>query len=81
MENYIRPGSHYDHLDFDAVWNSSKIIHPYGRQRGMIDIGLVETFNGMKSHPADDRIIKEAGLTEDEYRTRVMETRRAATAA
>jgi hypothetical protein len=34
----------------------------------MLDLGLVKTFNGMKAHPSDDKIIKEAGLTIEEYK-------------
>lgn len=72
VENYVRPGAHYDHLDFDNVWSSSKIKnHPFGRQKPMLELGLVKTFNGMKSHPSDDKIIKEAGLTVAEYKKKV----------
>jgi hypothetical protein len=72
IENYVRPGSHYDHLDFDAVWNSSIIKdHPFGRQKAMLDLGIVKTFNGMKSHPSDDAILKQAGLTAQEYKEKV----------
>jgi hypothetical protein len=69
VENYIRPGAHYDSLDFDTVFSSCKITdHPFGRQKAMLDLGLVKTFNGMKAHPSDDKIIKEAGLTIEEYK-------------
>lgn len=69
VENYIRPGSDYDHLCFDNVWSSCKIKdHPYGRQKAMLDLGIVETFNGMKSHPSDDTILKQAGYTVDKYK-------------
>lgn len=72
IENYVKPGSDYDHLDFDGVWNSSNIKdHPYGRQKAMLDLGIVQTFNGMKNHPSDDRILKEAGLSVEEYKERV----------
>jgi hypothetical protein len=74
VENYIRPGNDYDHLDFDSIWNSSNIEdHPYGRQKAMLDLGLVETFNGMKNHPSDDKVIKEAGITSTEYKQKVKE--------
>lgn len=74
VENYVKPGADYDHLDFDNLWSSCKIKdHPYGRQRAMLDLGLVKTFNGMTSHPSDDTVIKQAGITEDEYRKRVNE--------
>ena len=69
VENYIRPGAHYDHLDFDGVWSSCRIKdHPFGRQRAMLDLGLVKTFNGMSAHPSDDKILREAGLTVDKYK-------------
>lgn len=69
VENYVRPGAHYDHLDFDNLWSSSKIKdHPYGRQKAMLDLGLIKSFNGMKAHPSDDKIIKEAGVTVEQYK-------------
>ena len=67
LENYIRPGDDYNHLNMDEIWNSSKFIHPYGRQRAMLELGLVKTFNGIKSHPSDDKIIKEANISPKEY--------------
>ena len=72
VENYVRPGAAYDHLDFDGVWSSCKIKdHPYGRQKAMLDLGIVKTFNGMKSHPSDDVILKQAGLNVDQYKQMV----------
>jgi hypothetical protein len=69
VENYVRPGADYDHLDYDKVWSSCKIKdHPFGRQKAMLDLGLVKTFNGMKAHPSDDAIIKQAGLTVEQYK-------------
>jgi hypothetical protein len=74
IENYLRPGADYNHIDMDKVWNSSSILdHPYGRQKAMLDLGLVETFNGITHHPSDDKIIAEAGITVDEYKNRVNE--------
>jgi len=68
IENYIRPGADYADLDMDSVWNSSSIKdHPYGRQKAMLDFGLIKTFNGIKNHPSDDTILKEAGMTVEEY--------------
>ena len=37
----------------------------------MLDLGIVKTFNGMKAHPSDDKIIREAGLTIEEYKKMV----------
>jgi len=72
IENYLRPGKDYNHVDMDAVWNSSTIKdHPFGRQKAMLDLGIVKTFNGMTSHPSDDKILVEAGLTVDQYKEMV----------
>ena len=69
VENYVRPGADYDHLDFDNVWSSCKIKdHPFGRQQAMLKLGLVKSFNGMKAHPSDDAVIKQAGLTVEQYK-------------
>ena len=69
VENYIRPGADYNHLDFDTVWSSCKIKdHPYGRQKAMLDLGLVKTFNNIKAHPSDDTVIKAAGVTVEQYK-------------
>jgi hypothetical protein len=69
VENYVKPGTDYNHLDFDNVWSSCKIKdHPYGRQRAMLDLGLLKTFNLMTSHPSDDLIIKNAGITVEQYK-------------
>lgn len=74
IENYVKPGSDYDHLDFDHVWNSSSIKdHPYGRQKAMLDLGLVPSFNGMKEHPSDDKVIKSLLITEEQYKEKVKE--------
>jgi hypothetical protein len=74
IENYIRPGKDYERLDFDKVWNSSVIKdHPFGRQRAMLDLGLVVTFNDLKHHPSDNKVLCDANLTEEEYKHRVNE--------
>lgn len=74
VENYIRPGNDYDHLDLDRVWSSCKIKdHPFGRQRAMLDLGLVKTFNGMSAHPSDDYIIKQQGITPETYKKMIRE--------
>lgn len=72
VENYVRPGAHYDHLDFDEIWSSCKIKdHPFGRQKAMLDLGIVKTFNGMTSHPSDDTILRSVGMNVDEYKSKV----------
>ena len=72
IENYLRPGADYGHINMDTLWNSSSINdHPFGRQKAMLDLGLIETFNGMTSFPSDDKIIAAAGLTIEEYKNMV----------
>lgn len=72
VENYIRPGAHYNHLCFDSIWSSCKIKdHPFGRQKAMLDLGLVDTYNGMTHHPSDDAILKKNGLTIEKYKEMV----------
>lgn len=72
VENYVRPGAAYDHLDFDNLWSSCGIKdHPYGRQKYMLELGLVKTFNGMRSHPSDDTVLKQAGWTVKQYKDAV----------
>jgi len=74
IENYVKPGADYRHLDYDNVWNSSNIIdHPYGRQKAMLDLGLVFTFKDMTDHPSDNKIIGAAGLTPEQYKQMVKE--------
>ena len=69
VENYIRPGRDYDHLDFDNIWSSCTIKdHPFGRQKAMIDLGLVKTFKGITKHPSDDAILKLNNLTVVKYK-------------
>lgn len=67
VENYCRPGDDYGHLDLDNVFNTSPIIHPYGRQKAMLDLGLVKTFNSIKHHPTGDSVIAAAGIKPHEY--------------
>jgi len=68
VENYVRPGSHYDHVDRDAVWSSCSIKdHPRGRQKAMLDLGLVESFNTLKYHPSDLKVLEINNLSIGEY--------------
>jgi hypothetical protein len=72
IENYVKPGADYDHLDLDNVWNSSGIKdHPYGRQKAMLELGLVPTFNHMDHHPSDDKVLKQIGMTVQDYKEKV----------
>lgn len=67
QENYINIADAYKDLDLDKIFSSAEIVeHPYGRQKIMLDLGLVKSFNGMK-HPTGPKIIKAANLTELEY--------------
>lgn len=68
IENYIDPRQDYGHLDLDEVWSSSQILdHPHGRQRKMLEMGLVESFNSLGYDPTHDAVLKHSGLTEDQY--------------
>jgi len=72
IENYVRPGQDYDHLDFDHVWNSSNIKdHPFGRQKAMLELNLIPSFNGIKDHPSDDKILKAVNLSPEQYKEKV----------
>jgi hypothetical protein len=74
VENYVKPGHDYDHLDRDTLWSSCPIKdHPFGRQRAMLELGMVKTFNDYKDHPTGDRVIQQAGLTIEEYKRKVKE--------
>lgn len=76
VENYSRPGDDYEHLDLDAVWNSSSIDdHPRGRQRKMLELGLIDSFNGLPYHPSDLKVLEAVSLTADQYRDMVAATR------
>ena len=69
IENYVRPGADYADVNMDTLWNSSSIKdHPYGRQKAMLDLGLVETFNGIKNHPSDDAVLKTANISLEDYK-------------
>jgi len=72
VENYIRPGADYSHLDYDKIWSSSEIKdHPRGRQKAMLDLGLVETFNGITAHPSDLKVLNENNIGVEEYQSMV----------
>jgi hypothetical protein len=72
IENYVRPGHDYNHLDRDKIWNSSTIIdHPYGRQKAMLEHGLIKSFNELSVHPSDDHVLKLAGMSKGEYLLKV----------
>jgi len=39
----------------------------------MLDLGLVPSFNGIKEHPSDDKVLKSLNLTEEQYKQKVKE--------
>lgn len=72
VENYIRPGHDYDHLDRDLIWNSSNIEdHPYGRQKPMLELGLIDSFNELSNHPSDDYVLSQNEMTVEQYKQRI----------
>lgn len=74
VENYVRPGDAYGHLDRDEVFSSHDIAdHPYGRQKPMLELGLIDSFNSLTIHPSDDYILRQAGWTVEQYREAVKE--------
>lgn len=74
VENYVKPGADYDHLDRDTLWSSSPIgDHPFGRQEPMLRLGLITSFNNLDHHPTGDWVIKQHGWTPEKYRERVRE--------
>jgi len=71
-ENYIKPGADYDYLDRDRIWSSCPIKdHPFGRQKAMLELGLVKSFNDTSFHPTGDTVIKSQNMTIEEYKARV----------
>lgn len=73
VENYVDTRHDYGHVCLDTTWSSHRIHdHPFGRQKYMLEMGLVDTFNG-RSHPSDDFILKASGISVDEYSRRVHE--------
>lgn len=69
IENYIRPGGDYDHIDRDKVWSSHRIKdHPFGRQKPMLKLGLIKSFNDLSNHPSDDYVLRNAGMSVSEYK-------------
>lgn len=72
VENYIRPGEAYGHLDLDTIWNNGLIKdHPYGRQKGMLELGLLDSFNNLDGHPSDNKILELAGLDVTTYKNKL----------
>ena len=69
VENYIKPGSDYEHLDRDKVWSSCRIKdHPKGRQKYMLKLKLVDSFNNMSEHPSDYKVLDMNNMTVQDYK-------------
>ena len=69
VENYIKPGSDYEHLDRDKVWSSCRIKdHPKGRQKHMLKLKLVDSFNNMSDHPSDYKVLDMNNMTVQDYK-------------
>lgn len=69
VENYVRPGAAYNHLNRDTLWSSHRIHdHPYGRQKPMLELGLIKSFNDLDVHPSDDYVISRAGVPVEKYK-------------
>jgi hypothetical protein len=69
VENYIKPGSDYEHLDRDKVWSSCRIKdHPKGRQKHMLKLKLVDSFNNMSEHPSDYKVLDMNNMTVQDYK-------------
>ena len=76
VENYLKPGEHYEHLDRDTIWNSSSIDdHPRGRQYMMLELGLIDSFNNLNKHPSDYYILEQNGISAEEYQQRINQFR------
>lgn len=77
LENYVPRSTMktYDHLDLDSVFNSCKIQdHPKGRQKMMLTLGVVDTFNDRKP-TADYAVLERAGMSAAEYIERARRAR------
>lgn len=72
LENYVAHsrGNDYDHIDRDAVFSNPKVIkyHPHGRQKAMLDLGLVFTFNDYKVKARGDAVLKANHLSIKQYK-------------
>lgn len=72
IENYARPGHDYNHVDRDLIFSSCKIKnHPFGRQKAMLDLNLIKSFNDLKNHPRDNYIINQSNISVEQYKEMV----------
>ena len=71
VENYINPKMDYSHLCLDSIWSSHTILdHPFGRQKKMLELNFIDTFNG-KPHPSNDKVLNDAGVTIQQYKNMI----------
>jgi predicted RNA methylase len=69
VENYVRPGADYNHVDRDQIFSSCKILdHPFGRQKAMLDLKLIDSFNRLTAHPSDDYVLKIHNMSVEQYK-------------
>jgi hypothetical protein len=72
VENYIRPGADYNHLNRDEIWSSCRIKdHPFGRQKAMLDLNLIDSFNNLNFHPSDSYILDMNSMSVKDYKEKV----------
>ena len=58
----------------DAIWSSCKIVdHPFGRQKAMLSLGLIDSFNRINCHPADSYVLDMHGISVKDYKQKVKE--------
>ena len=70
IENHIdiTKHGHYKHLDLDKVFSNHTVIdYPRGRQKPMLELGVIDTFNGA-GVVTGLKVLDRAGMTEDEYK-------------
>jgi len=71
LENYVAhsPGNDYEHVDRDAIFNNPAVVknHPHGRQKAMLDHGLVFTFNDHRVKARGAAVLKDNGLSIRQY--------------
>ena len=70
IENHIdiTKHGHYKHLDLDKVFSNHTIVdYPRGRQAPMLELGVIDTFNGA-GVVTGLKVLDRAGMTEDEYK-------------
>lgn len=78
LENHIdnNPNGNYAHIDMDKVFGSHKIdTHPRGRQKMMLTLGLIESFNNLDYVPTNTRVLDKLGISESDYKQLVQKVK------